>query len=66
MMDLYVGTSLLGVTVLARLCELQLVELLPRLDIDSLRAGEDDADTYDARRLLVMNHQVLLKLLPHV
>ncbi|KAE9034907.1 hypothetical protein PR001_g9533 [Phytophthora rubi] len=52
MMNLYVGVSLLEVTVLARRCEMRLVALLLRLDIDSLRAGEDDADTYDARRLL--------------
>ncbi|KAE9016502.1 hypothetical protein PF002_g19109 [Phytophthora fragariae] len=66
MMDLYVGASLLGLTVLASRCELQLVELLPRLDIDSLRACEDFADRYDARRLLTMSQQVLLKQLPPV
>ncbi|KAG6586925.1 Regulator of chromosome condensation (RCC1)-like protein [Phytophthora cinnamomi] len=64
MMDLYVGASLLGLTVLASRCELQIVELLPQLDVDSLRACEDFADRYDARRLLTMSQQVLRKLLP--
>ncbi|KAG7390305.1 hypothetical protein PHYBOEH_007059 [Phytophthora boehmeriae] len=61
MMDLYVGASLLGLTVLASRCELQLVELLPQLDVDSLRACEDFAERYDARRLLTMSQQVLRK-----
>ncbi|ETL24802.1 hypothetical protein L916_21255 [Phytophthora nicotianae] len=64
MMDLYVGASLLGLTVLASRCELQLVELLPQLDIDSLRACEDFAERYDARRLQTMSQQVLRKQLP--
>jgi alpha-tubulin suppressor-like RCC1 family protein len=64
MMDLYVGASLLGLTVLASRCELQLVELLPQLDVESLRACEDFAERYDARRLLTMSQQVLRKLLP--
>ncbi|GMF33387.1 unnamed protein product [Phytophthora fragariaefolia] len=64
MMDLYVGASLLGLTVLASRCELQLVELLPQLDVDSLRACEDFAERYDARRLLTMSQQVLRKQLP--
>ncbi|KAG7380250.1 hypothetical protein PHYPSEUDO_007602 [Phytophthora pseudosyringae] len=61
MMDLYVGASLLGLTVLASRCELQLVELLPQLDVDSLRACEDFAERYDARRLQTMSQQVLRK-----
>ncbi|KAG3086795.1 hypothetical protein PI124_g11700 [Phytophthora idaei] len=64
MMDLYVGASLLGLTVLASRCELQLVELLPQLDVDSLRACEDFAERYDARRLQTMSQQVLRKQLP--
>ncbi|KAL4128490.1 hypothetical protein PRIC2_007476 [Phytophthora ramorum] len=64
MMDLYVGASLLGLTVLASRCELQLVELLPELDVDSLRACEDFAERYDARRLQTMSQQVLRKQLP--
>ncbi|KAL3661602.1 hypothetical protein V7S43_013361 [Phytophthora oleae] len=64
MMDLYVGASLLGLTVLASRCELQLVGLLPQLDVDSLRACEDFAERYDARRLQTMSQQVLRKLLP--
>ncbi|KAL4155471.1 hypothetical protein PRNP1_007581 [Phytophthora ramorum] len=64
MMDLYVGASLLGLTVLASRCELQLVELLPELDVDSLRACEDFAERYDARRLQTMSLQVLRKQLP--
>lgn len=64
MMDLYVGASLLGLTVLASRCELQLVELLPQLDEDSLRVCEDFAERYDARRLLTMSQQVLRKQLP--
>ncbi|KAE9286501.1 hypothetical protein PR003_g26305 [Phytophthora rubi] len=47
-------------------CELQLAELLLRLDIDSLQACEDGADSYEARRLLTMSQQVLFKLLLHV
>ncbi|KAF4318546.1 hypothetical protein BBO99_00008286 [Phytophthora kernoviae] len=64
MMDLYVGASLLGLTVLASRCELQLVELLPQLDADSLRACEDFAERYDARRLMTMSQQVLHKQAP--
>ncbi|OWZ11865.1 Regulator of chromosome condensation (RCC1), partial [Phytophthora megakarya] len=64
MMDLFVGASLLGLTVLASRCELQLVELLPQLDVDSLRACEDFAERYDARRLQTMSQQVLRKQLP--
>ncbi|KAF1784476.1 SKP1/BTB/POZ domain [Phytophthora cactorum] len=45
-------------------CELQLVELLPQLDVDSLRACEDFAERYDARRLQTMSQQVLRKQLP--
>ncbi|CAI5727572.1 unnamed protein product [Peronospora destructor] len=61
MMVLYVGASLLGLSVLASRCELQLVGLLPQLDVDSLRACEDFAERYDARRLKIMSHQVLQK-----
>ncbi|CAI5727959.1 unnamed protein product [Peronospora destructor] len=61
MMVLYVGASLLGLSVLASRCELQLVGLLPQLDVDSLRACEDFAERYDARRLKTMSHQVLQK-----
>ncbi|RLN20098.1 hypothetical protein BBJ28_00016933 [Nothophytophthora sp. Chile5] len=61
MMDLYVGASLLGLTVLASRCELQLVNLLPQLDVDSLRACEDFAERYDARRLHTMSLQMLRK-----
>lgn len=61
MMDLYVGASLLGLTVLASRCELQLVELLPQLDADSLLACEDFAERYDARRLMTMSQKVLRK-----
>ncbi|KAK1932289.1 putative E3 ubiquitin-protein ligase HERC4 [Phytophthora citrophthora] len=64
MMDLYVGASLLGLTVLASRCELQLVELLPQLDVESLQACEDFAERYDARRLQTMSQQVLRKILP--
>ncbi|KAG1696360.1 hypothetical protein DVH05_018491 [Phytophthora capsici] len=64
MMDLYVGASLLGLNVLASRCELQLVELLPQLDVESLQACEDFAERYDARRLQTMSQQVLRKLLP--
>ncbi|POM63625.1 Regulator of chromosome condensation (RCC1)-like protein [Phytophthora palmivora] len=64
MMDLFVGASLLGLTVLASRCELQLIELLPQLDVDSLRACEDFAERYDARRLQTMSQQVLRKQLP--
>ncbi|KAE8971456.1 hypothetical protein PF005_g27103 [Phytophthora fragariae] len=66
MMDFYVGARLLGLTVLASRCELQLADLLLRLDIDSLQACEDGADSYEARRLLTMSQQVLFKLLLHV
>ncbi|CAI5715314.1 unnamed protein product [Peronospora effusa] len=58
MMVLYVGASLLGLSVLASRCELQLVGLLPQLDVDSLRACEDFAERYDARRLKTMSHQL--------
>ncbi|KAI9913528.1 hypothetical protein PsorP6_006196 [Peronosclerospora sorghi] len=51
MMDLYVGASRLGITVLASKCELQLIECLSRLDLESLRACEDFAERFDARRL---------------
>uniref|UniRef100_M4B7C0 BTB domain-containing protein n=1 Tax=Hyaloperonospora arabidopsidis (strain Emoy2) TaxID=559515 RepID=M4B7C0_HYAAE len=61
LMDLYVGASLLGLTVLANRCELQLVELLPQLDTDSLRACEDFAERYNAQRLQSMSQQVLEK-----
>ncbi|GMF33731.1 unnamed protein product [Phytophthora lilii] len=64
MMDLYVGASLLGLTVLASRCELQLVELLPQLGVDSLRACEDFAERYDARQLQTMSQQVLQKHIP--
>lgn len=60
-MELYVGASLLGLTVLASRCELQLVELLPQLDVTSLQACEDFAERFDARRLYTISLQMLQK-----
>ncbi|TDH72430.1 uncharacterized protein CCR75_003284 [Bremia lactucae] len=58
-MDLYVGASLFGLTVLAYRCELQLVELLPQLDVDSLQAVEDFGERFNARRLHTISQQML-------
>lgn len=59
MMDLYVGASLLGLTVLANLCERQLVSVLPQLDYESVAACLDFADRFDAQRLKTSSLQVM-------
>lgn len=61
LMDVYVGANLLGLTVLAASCELQLVALVPQLDVESLRACEEFAERYDAQRLQRTSQQVLLQ-----
>lgn len=61
MMELYVGASLLGLNYLASLCELQLAEILPYLDADSVTACLDFADRFDARRLKTLSLQLLQK-----
>ncbi|CAI5739736.1 unnamed protein product [Hyaloperonospora brassicae] len=62
LMDVYVGASLLGLTVLAASCELQLVALVPQLDVESLRACEAFAERYDAQRLQRTSEQVLRRI----
>lgn len=61
MMDLYVGASLIGLSYLASLCELQLATILAYLDSDSVAACLDFAERFDARRLRTLSWQLLDK-----
>lgn len=61
MMDLYVGASLIGLSYLASLCELQLAAILAYLDHDSVAACLDFAERFDARRLRTLSRQLLDK-----
>ncbi|TMW64561.1 hypothetical protein Poli38472_011441 [Pythium oligandrum] len=61
MMDLYVAASLMSLNVLANLCEMQLIKILPSLqdDLASLQACVDFATQFDARRLKTLSTRAL-------
>ncbi|DBA03009.1 TPA: hypothetical protein N0F65_003197 [Lagenidium giganteum] len=61
MMDLYVGASLIGLAVLASLCERHLATMLSATDVESANACLDFAERFDARRLKTMSQRILAK-----